>query len=317
MGKGGRIACIAVPYLWTIGALVAIIFVGIGSTDSDSTTLNKLYFMRADLSNVTAVEATRFGDQLLNLTSTAMRNANATEELAAAMEEAEKDGELRDFYNIGLFGYCSGDKEHNEFEVDFCSKPKGSFWFNPLEVWHLNISGVPDLLPTHLQSELKTYQKVSHWMFVSYVLAFATTCLQLLVGFSAIFSRIGSLATTVVAVVATIFMFAASITSTALFVVLTGVFNSSLKEYGVKANLGGNLFAASWLAAALSLASSVLWLFSSCCCSGRSSAPRSAPQHNYEKVDMGAGSASHTGHTTAPAPTFDNTNTAYEPYRHK
>lgn len=112
-------------------------------------------------------------------------------------------------------------------------------------------------------------------------------------------------------------MFAASITSTALFVVLTGVFNSSLKEYGVKANLGGNLFAASWLAAALSLASSVLWLFSSCCCSGRSSAPRSAPQHNYEKVDMGAGSASHTGHTTAPAPTFDNTNTAYEPYRHK
>lgn len=126
---------------------------------------------------------------------------NATEELAAAMEEAEKDGELRDFYNIGLFGYCSGDKEHDEFEVDFCSKPKGSFWFNPLEVWHLNISGVPDLLPTHLQSELKTYQKVSHWMFVSYVLAFATTCLQLLVGFSAIFSRIGSLATTVVAVV--------------------------------------------------------------------------------------------------------------------
>ncbi|KAL7904890.1 SUR7/PalI family domain-containing protein [Trichoderma velutinum] len=313
MGKGGRIACIAVPYLWTIGALIAIIFVGIGSTDSDSATLNKLYFMRADLSNVTAVEATRFGDQLLNLTSTAMRNA--TEELAAAMEEAEKDGELRDFYNIGLFGYCSGDKEHNEFVVDFCSKPKGSFWFNPLEVWHLNIAGVPDLLPTHLQSELKTYQKVSHWMFVSYVLAFATTCLQLLVGFSAIFSRIGSLATTVVAVVATIFMFSASITSTALFVVLAGVFNSSLKDYGVTARLGGNTFAASWLATALSLASAVLWLFSSCCCSGRSEPRRSSPQGSYEKVDMGAGS--HQGHTTAPAPTFDNTNTAYEPYRHK
>ncbi|PNP56366.1 hypothetical protein THARTR1_03522 [Trichoderma harzianum] len=317
MGKGGRIACIAVPYLWTIGALIAIIFVGIGSTDSDSATLNKLYFMRADLSNVTAVQATRFGDQLLNLTSTVMRNA--TEELAAAMEEAEKDGELRDFYNIGLFGYCSGDKEHNEFTVDFCSKPKGSFWFNPLEVWHLNISGVPDLLPKHLQSELKTYQKVSHWMFVSYVLAFATTCLQLLVGFSAIFSRIGSLATTVVAVVATIFMFAASITSTALFVVLTGVFNSSLKDYGVNAHLGGNLFAASWLAAALSLASSVLWLFSSCCCSGRSETRRSSPQGSYEKVDMGAGAGndSHLGHTTAPAPALDSTNTAYEPYRHK
>ncbi|EHK25816.1 uncharacterized protein TRIVIDRAFT_62483 [Trichoderma virens Gv29-8] len=317
MGKGGRIACIAVPYLWTIGALVAIIFVGIGSTDSDSATLNKLFFMRADLSNVTTVEATRFGDQLLNLTSTAMRNA--TEELAAALEEAEKASELRDFYNIGLFGYCTGDKEHGKYDVDFCSKPKGSFWFNPLEVWHLNISGVPDLLPTHLQSELKTYQKVSHWMFVSYVLAFAATCLQLLVGFSAIFSRIGSLATTVVAVVATIFMFAASITSTALFVVLAGVFNTSLKDYGVTAQLGGNLFAASWLAAALSLASSVLWLFSSCCCSGRTEARRSSPKstYNYEKVDVGSGSSTHSGHTTAPAPTFDNTNTAYEPYRHR
>ncbi|UKZ74896.1 hypothetical protein TrVFT333_002566 [Trichoderma virens FT-333] len=317
MGKGGRIACIALPYLWTIGALVAIIFVGIGSTDSDSATLNKLFFMRADLSNVTTVEATRFGDQLLNLTSTAMRNA--TEELAAALEEAEKASELRDFYNIGLFGYCTGDKEHGQYNVDFCSKPKGSFWFNPLEVWHLNISGVPDLLPTHLQSELKTYQKVSHWMFVSYVLAFAATCLQLLVGFSAIFSRIGSLATTVVAVVATIFMFAASITSTALFVVLAGVFNTSLKDYGVTAQLGGNLFAASWLAAALSLASSVLWLCSSCCCSGRTEARRSSPKstYNYEKVDVGAGSSTHSGHTTAPAPTFDNTNTAYEPYRHR
>ncbi|KAL7949291.1 SUR7/PalI family domain-containing protein [Trichoderma barbatum] len=315
MGKGGRIACIAVPYLWTIGALIAIIFVGIGSTDSDSATLNKLFFMRADLSNVTTVEATRSGDQLLYLTSTAMRNA--TDEFAAALEEAERDSELRDFYNIGLFGYCSGEKEHGEYVVDFCSKPKGSFWFNPLEVWHLNISGVPDLLPTHLQSELKTYQKVSHWMFVSYVLAFATTCIQLLVGFSAIFSRIGSLATTVVAVVATIFMFAATITSTALFVVLTGIFNTSLKQYGVSAQLGGNLFAASWFAAVLSLASSILWLFSSCCCSGRTEARRASPKGNYEKVDLGSGSGSHHGHTAAPAPTFDHTNTAYEPYRHK
>ncbi|RFU81991.1 integral membrane [Trichoderma arundinaceum] len=316
MGKIGRIACIAVPYLWTIGALVAIIFVGIGSTDADSSTLNKLFFMRADLSNVTAVEATRFGDQLLNLTSTAMRNA--TEELAAALQEAEKESELRDFYNIGLFGYCSGEKKGSDFVVDFCSKPKGSFWFNPLEVWHLNISGVPDLLPSHLQSELKTYQKISHWMFVAYVLGFAITVVQLLVGISAIFSRIGSLFTTIVSVVATVFILGASITSTALFVTLTGIFNSSLKDYGVNAQLGGNILAASWLALALSLASSVLWLFSSCCCSGRSEPRRSSPKGNYEKVDFGNGaSASHHGHTTAPAPTLANTNTAYEPYRHK
>jgi hypothetical protein len=118
--------------------------------------------------------------------------------------------------------------------------------------------------------------------------------------------------------VATIFMLAANITATALFVTLTGVFNSSLKEYGVTAHLGGNLLAASWLAVALSMASSVLWLFSSCCCSGRTEARRVSPKGNYEKVDpAGGASTQHNGHTTAPAPTFDKTNTAYEPYRHQ
>lgn len=126
---------------------------------------------------------------------------NATEELAAAIEEAEKASELRDFYDVGLFGYCEGEKHGSTFDVDFCSKPVGSFWFNPLVVWHLNVSGVHDLFPSHLQSNLKTYQKVSHWMFVAYVLAFATIVVQLLVGISAIFSRIGSIFTTIVSAV--------------------------------------------------------------------------------------------------------------------
>lgn len=46
MGKAGRVACIGLPYLFTIGSLVALIFAGIGSTDEDSATLNKIYFMR-------------------------------------------------------------------------------------------------------------------------------------------------------------------------------------------------------------------------------------------------------------------------------
>lgn len=46
MGKAGRVACIGLPYLLTIGSLVALIFAGIGSTDADSSTLNKIYFMR-------------------------------------------------------------------------------------------------------------------------------------------------------------------------------------------------------------------------------------------------------------------------------
>lgn len=42
----GRIACIVFPYAATIGALVSLIFVGIGSTNSKSTTQTDLYFFR-------------------------------------------------------------------------------------------------------------------------------------------------------------------------------------------------------------------------------------------------------------------------------
>jgi hypothetical protein len=46
MGKAERIACIATPYILTIGALVCLILVNFGSTDSRSSTLDDLYLFR-------------------------------------------------------------------------------------------------------------------------------------------------------------------------------------------------------------------------------------------------------------------------------
>lgn len=45
----GRIACILFPYAATVGALISLIFVGIGCTNSHSTTQNDLYFFRVRL----------------------------------------------------------------------------------------------------------------------------------------------------------------------------------------------------------------------------------------------------------------------------
>lgn len=50
MGKAGRIACIFTPYVLTIGALVSLVFVGLGCSNSDSGTLNNLYYFRVCLS---------------------------------------------------------------------------------------------------------------------------------------------------------------------------------------------------------------------------------------------------------------------------
>jgi hypothetical protein len=49
MGRLGRIACIFTPYVLTVGALISLIFVGLGSTNSGSSTLNGLYFFRVSL----------------------------------------------------------------------------------------------------------------------------------------------------------------------------------------------------------------------------------------------------------------------------
>lgn len=49
MGKAGRALCIFTPYVLTIASLVCIILVGLGCTNSSSSTLNNLYFFKVCL----------------------------------------------------------------------------------------------------------------------------------------------------------------------------------------------------------------------------------------------------------------------------
>jgi hypothetical protein len=164
--------------------------------------------LQADLSNLTFTDGTLTGDQLITLAQQAIGASNQTEELALALEQSEEDTDIRDFYDIGLWGYCSGNKTGNgDFQVDFCSTPAAAFWFNPVEVWKLNLPGVQDVLPDGFQDVLDTYQRVSRWMFVAYALAFLFTIAELLIGLTAILSRLGSLATTIVSVVCYLLVF--------------------------------------------------------------------------------------------------------------
>jgi ABC-type phosphate/phosphonate transport system permease subunit len=90
--------------------------------------------------------------------------------------------------------------------VDFCSDKKAYFWFNPVQVWGLNTTSsgsnssaiFGDIFPKTVTDALKVYQKVAKFMFIVYILAFVSTVIEIIVGFAAIFSRWGSLATTIV-----------------------------------------------------------------------------------------------------------------------
>ncbi|PTU20803.1 hypothetical protein P175DRAFT_0516440 [Aspergillus ochraceoroseus IBT 24754] len=268
MGKGGRFFCIFTPYALTIAALICLIIVGLGSTDNGTDSLRDLHFFRIDLQNLTTSTTAQ------TTVENALDDLNITVDdgdIKTALEEVQKYFKIQDFYNIGVWGYCDGNiTSKDDYEISNCSKPKAEFWFNPDEVWNLDTLGLDNAIPSDLQKSLKVYKKVSKWMFVAYIVAFAATALELLIGITAIFSRWGSCVTTLVSITAFLFTAAASATSTAMFAVITGVINEKLKKYGVVGSMGKHIYVATWLAVAFSLGAALFWALSSCCCSGRS-----------------------------------------------
>jgi hypothetical protein len=67
------------------------------------------YFLRLDLSNIVPATVPNFA--LINTIAQTLG--------------------LHDFYQVGLWGYCSGYKGQG---VTFCSKPTTLYWFNPVEI---------------------------------------------------------------------------------------------------------------------------------------------------------------------------------------
>ncbi|KAI9706722.1 MAG: hypothetical protein M1836_003733 [Candelina mexicana] len=304
MGKAARLACIFVPMALTLASLICIILVGLGGTNKSSSTLNSLYFFKADTSNVTIntnlLNGTKVDDNLLN----------------KGVDALKKDLNLKGFYTVSLWNYCDGTGD----KVEYCSPRTSQFWFNPVEVWGLNNTGAENAFPKELRTGLNAYRTVSKWMFTAYIVAFVATLVEFLIGFAAIFSRWGSLVTTVVSVVSSLFMLAASITATALYAALAGNFNSWLKPYGIHGSLGKSMYTTTWLATAFSLGAGIFWLFSVCCVSGRSDNKRVKVEktpYTYERMPSPAfGEPSHSNRGV-PMQNMGKSGTAYEPFRHE
>ena len=339
MGKLGRFACIFLPMAFSMASLVLLIIVGLGGTNRNSDGLNNLYFFRATTHDIKAnaanVDVPDFINRYLNKPTT-VGSSNVT---------------VRDFYHVGLWNYCAGDlrsdRSFNKFDpshtddVKFCSKRHSNFWFNPVDVWGLTGTEADQLFSKQLRDGLKAYKAVAKWMLISYIVAIIATAVEIVVGFFALLSRWGSLATTIVTAISSIFIISFALTVTILYAVLTGSFNDALKNYNIHGSLGHNMFVITWVAVACSWAAGLFWLFSSCCCSGRSDRIKGYNEggkkgskdmhtpYNYSRVEspfLGNSSNQH------PSPSFQGSPnpqmgvpmqnmgprlTAYEPFRHE
>ncbi|KAF2085177.1 hypothetical protein K490DRAFT_47535 [Saccharata proteae CBS 121410] len=277
MGKVGRFACILTPMALSIASLICLLLVFLGDVNKNDSTLSDIYFMKANTSNFRS-----------NFSSiTADLPSSISSELTSALE-ASVDDDLKDWYTVGIWNYCSG--SDNSTLPTYCSDRQASYYFNPISVWGLNGTLLDNEIPDSLSKGIKLYGKVAKWMFAAYSVAFWLTVAEIIVGVFAICSRWGSFVTTIVSVGSTLFTIAASATSAALYGTVVGTFDSALKPYDIDASLGGRMQAITWLASAFSLASGLFWFLSMCCCSGKSSSPR-----NYSPTARGAGASSGSG----------------------
>jgi hypothetical protein len=177
---------------------------------------------------------------------------------------------MTDYYTVYLRSYCSW---NGNDEYANCTSPKSYFWFNPIKVWGLNNTGynVDDFLDKKLIDGLDAYHSASKAIFVLYSAGLAAAALTILVGISAIFSRWGSFFTTFFASLMSILLLGASITATAMFLVLRTALNSTLKDdYGITSSIGTRSLTLTWIGTAFAVAAGFFWTLSVCCCSGRS-----------------------------------------------
>lgn len=130
-------------------------------------------------------------------------NVNIDNNLLQALQGAASSKELKDFYLVGLWSYCEGDKDNKTGveTITYCSKSSASFWFDPFSVWELKDTSAQKVLGADLQKGLQTYKKVAGWMIWSFGIALVLSVAEFIIGFFAIFSRWGSLVTTIISTV--------------------------------------------------------------------------------------------------------------------
>lgn len=252
---------------------------------------------------------------------------NIDAEFLALLQGGAATGKIADIYEVYMWNYCSGSKSASgAIDLTFCSPRSASFWFNPVSVWGLNNTGAEQLFPQKLNDGLKAYRAAAHWAFAIYTVAFWATVAELVVGIFALCSRWGSCATTIVSCVSTTATAAGAITITVLYSVLVGTFDTALHPYRIDASLGTHMLATAWLAVVFSTVAGAFWVFSTCCCSGKSESRGrkkvvvEKTPYTYERVAspyLGAGGSNNVPlHHVGPDGAYKGgSGAAYEPYR--
>jgi hypothetical protein len=303
--------------LCTLISLICTLIIIIGGTNKNSAPISGVYFFRIDTryistpSSVGVIPGVNIDNDLLK----------------TGFNMSSKELGLADFYTSSLWNYCSGTITGDNWEITACEKASATYFFDPIQILNVSASAnAPEIeWPTSIQKINNAVQAVSKAMITMYVFGFISTVVTFAVGWFGLLSRWGSCVTTIFANISFFCLLSGSIMSTALYYSMQETYNKALSDFSVAASTNRHTFSTTWLAVAFSLAASIFWLFSTCCCSGKKArvmgtdhgakggaVKTGAGGHNYERIAApyqgGSGAGYPVPMTEKPA--------AFEPYRH-
>ncbi|KAI9854371.1 MAG: hypothetical protein M1813_001274 [Trichoglossum hirsutum] len=289
MVRFGRVACIALPMVLTVVSIACIVFIG-----------------TAGLKGTGSVKDTYFA---LIDTHEYKRKVGDTE--FVGLPDSHDFSKQKDVYAIYLWNYCSGNLKDGVQELNFCSKPNHWFFdlYNLWSTWGIKIA--------EPGSKWYWLRNTPRPMLVAYNIALAASILEVLVGFSAIFSRWGSFATLFFSGLSSCTFLVASALSTAIYNTLV----QRIKTIdNIHARRGSNLFIATWVGTLVSIVATVLWAFSTCCVSGKDKKkarvkPEKTP-YTYDRVAEPYVDSSDTQNLLHTTPKPGGRDLHLEPYRH-
>ncbi|RDW82606.1 SUR7 protein-like protein [Coleophoma cylindrospora] len=276
----GRFLCVALPFGLTVASLICILvamLAGVTNKNLEMFTINtaNLSISSSSLTNLASL-VSRDNHYYNNALLESMARAATSGSSASSINITASDLGLADSYRVTLWNYCSVTGTNVT-----CTKPAFNWAATALNTSSISslassTTGLTVTLPTEVTTALKTFTTVEKWTEVVYIIAIVATAVELVLGFFAMCSRVGSCCTFLLSGFSTVAIIAASIMATILSSTVVGAVDTAAKAYGVHSSLNTQFLATTWLAVAFSLASGLFWMFTICCCASDHSSRKSA-----------------------------------------
>lgn len=262
--RAGRFACVALPIILTIAAIIAFMVATLSGIAHNSLyiftiNLEDLNFDSIDIGDIA-------GDLGIDIGKRDVPEVEARQGdgIASTLNFGNK-------YEITLWGYCEirdkrgedgTEKKCIDGEYNWASKHLNTSFINDLA----GVAGESIKIPDEIDTALSIFKTVTRYTEIAFIVALAVLGLELFLGIFASCTRVISCLVWLIGIAAIILCVVAAGLATAMGAVVVGAVEATAKQYGVRGSINTQFLIAIWLGAAFAIAASLFWLFTICCC---------------------------------------------------